>query len=79
MALPSPTQLEAAVKALLPAHAQQLSILGFNIDASQIEAIVTVAVDAMCMTAWKQAQAAGQMASDNITTAAQAEAELRKP
>ena len=50
-----------------------------NIDPSWIAAVLEVAVDSICMKAWKQAQAAGQAAADAITTAEQAEASLRKP
>lgn len=79
MALPTTTQLSAAVQAVVPAAAAQLDILGFKLDASQIEAVVTVAIDALCMRAWKEAQAAGAAAAADITTPEQAEASLRQP
>jgi hypothetical protein len=79
MALPTPTQQAAAVQALLPAAQAQLSILGFNIDASQVAAVIEVAVDSLCMKAWKQAHAAGQAAAGAITTEDAAEAAQRAP
>lgn len=79
MSLPTPTKLAAAVQAVAPTVATQINVLGFNIDASQIEAVVTVAIDALCMKAWKDAQAVGQAAADAITTPAQAEASERAP
>ena len=79
MSLPTPEQQAGAVQALVPAAAAQVSILGFSLDASQISAVLEVAVDALCMKAWREAQAAGKAAATAITTSEQAEAELEKP
>lgn len=79
MSLPTPAQVDAAVKAIAPAAGAQINILGFTLDASEIEAVVTVAIDALCMRAWKQAHAAGQAAAAAVTTEAQAEAAQRSP
>lgn len=78
MSLPTPDKQNAAVQALVPAAQAQLSILGFNIDAGQIAAVLEVAVDSLCMKAWKQAHAAGQAAADALATEGDAEASLRK-
>ena len=79
MSLPTPDKQAAAVQALLPHAQQQVNILGFNLDASQIAAVLELAVDALCMKAWKQAHAAGAAAAAAITTEDAAEAAQRKP
>jgi hypothetical protein len=79
VSLPTPEKLAAAAQALVPAAQEQVSILGFSLDASQIAAVIELAVDALCMKAWKQAHAAGAAAAGAITTEAQAEASQRKP
>lgn len=79
MSLPAPNKIDAAVKAVSEAATQQVTLLGFKIDAGQIEAVVQAAVDALCMKAWRQAQAAGQAAADAINTENAAEASQRAP
>jgi hypothetical protein len=80
MSVPTPAQQSQLVQTLVDhAQSQSVSILGFTFDASQLTAIFDLAVAAACMKQWQAAQAAGKAAADSITTAAQAEAELRKP
>lgn len=80
MSLPTPQQQNDVVQQLA-GTAQSLisSKLGFNLDASQIAAVLEVAIDSLCMKAWKQAHAAGAAAAATINTEDQAEAAQRKP
>jgi hypothetical protein len=83
VALPTPQQQAGAVQTLIPIVVDELGKLlsgsGFSLDASQVAAVLEVAVDSLCMKAWKQAHAAGQAAADAITTEAQAETAQRGP
>ncbi len=79
MSLPTPAQLAQAAQNISGAASSELNVLGFTLNASELQAIMQVAVDAACMAAWKQAQAAGKAAADAITTEAQAEAAQRTP
>lgn len=80
MSTPTVTQQAQLVQSLVDhAATQSVSILGVSFDASQLAAVFDLAVAALCMKQWQAAQAAGQTAADSITSAAQAEAELREP
>lgn len=80
MSLPTPQQQSAVVDELAGAASQLIANkLGFNLDPSQVAAVLEVAIESLCMKAWKQAHAAGQAAADAITTEAQAEAAQRAP
>lgn len=77
MSLPTPAQIDEVVQVVSKAATDGVSVLGFQLDAGEVQAIIQAAVDALCMRAWRQAQAAGQAAADAITTEAQAEASER--
>lgn len=79
MALPKPEEIDKVTAQVTAAAAQGLDVLGFKLDAGVVQAIMQTAVDAMCMKAWRQAQAAGAAAAAAITTEDQAEAAQRKP
>jgi hypothetical protein len=80
VSLPTPAKQNEVVQQLVgQAQALIASNLGFNLDASQIAAVLEVAVDSLCMKAWKQAHAAGTAAAATITTEDAAEASQRKP
>jgi uncharacterized protein (DUF2237 family) len=79
MSLPTPEKIDAAVKVVAEAAKSQVNLLGFTIDASQLQAVIQAAVDALCMKAWREAHAAGQAAAVALTTEDAAEAAQRKP
>jgi len=72
------TRVDNVVSAVSSVATVELGKLGVQIDAQEINAVLGAAIDALCMRALRQAEAAGQAAADSIATAAQAEAELRR-
>lgn len=78
MSFPSLAQLTDVTKKAADAAQPGLAALGVNVGADQIAAVFQLAVDAICMQAWRDVQAAGK-AAETTTTLQQAEADEGSP